>query len=235
MFASKHPFQPAGKLDVQRNPCAALERARTTDLPRMVTPSQKGERSEAAILKALVSSGRVVLMPWGASQRYDFVIDEGGGRFTRVQCKSGVFWSYALVYFERPDAQIGGDPTEITMSVELLRPCTVPIGCQFPRAHRANSGTTGCCTPDRSARERPNVRDTVGNPLCAGSWSHGDHWQPAAGAEDGIRTRDPNPGKIVRYHCATSARRAIRIQTWLDQPRWSDGLGSVKASAGESG
>ena len=26
-------------------------------------------------------------------------------------------------------------------------------------------------------------------------------------AEDGIRTRDPNLGKVVRYHCATSAWR----------------------------
>jgi hypothetical protein len=25
------------------------------------------------------------------------------------------------------------------------------------------------------------------------------------GAEDGIRTRDPNLGKVVRYRCATSA------------------------------
>jgi hypothetical protein len=57
----------------------------------MVSPSQKGARSKAAILHALVASGRVVLLPWGASQRYDFVIDEGGGRFTRMQCKTGVY------------------------------------------------------------------------------------------------------------------------------------------------
>ena len=25
------------------------------------------------------------------------------------------------------------------------------------------------------------------------------------GAEDGIRTRDPHLGKVMRYHCATSA------------------------------
>ena len=28
---------------------------------------------------------------------------------------------------------------------------------------------------------------------------------PLSGAEDGIRTRDPNLGKVVRYRCATSA------------------------------
>ena len=78
----------------------------------MATPSQKGERSEAAILHALVASGRVVLMPWGASQRYDFVIDEGGGRFTRVQCKSGVY-RHGCVYFRTASAdrrRPNGDP-----------------------------------------------------------------------------------------------------------------------------
>jgi PD-(D/E)XK nuclease superfamily protein len=78
----------------------------------MVTPSQKGERSEAAILHALVASGHVVLMPWGASQRYDFVIDDGGGRFTRVQCKSGVYRD-GCVYFRTASAdrrRPNGDP-----------------------------------------------------------------------------------------------------------------------------
>ncbi len=78
----------------------------------MATPSQKGERSEAAILHALVASGRVVLMPWGASQRYDFVIDEGGGKFTRVQCKSGVY-RHGCVYFRTASAdrrRPNGDP-----------------------------------------------------------------------------------------------------------------------------
>jgi hypothetical protein len=78
----------------------------------MVTPSQKSERSEAAILHALIASGRVVLMPWGASQRYDFVIDEGDGRFTRVQCKSGVY-RHGCVYFRTASAdrrRPNGDP-----------------------------------------------------------------------------------------------------------------------------
>ena len=69
----------------------------------MVTPSQKGERSEAAILKALIASRRVVLMPWGASRRYDFVIDDGNGRFTRVQCKSGVY-RHGCIYFRTASA-----------------------------------------------------------------------------------------------------------------------------------
>ena len=97
---------------MQLNPhTPTLESARTKDL-RMVSPSQKGERSEAAILHALVASGRVVLMPWGASQRYDFVIDEGNGCFTRVQCKSGVY-RHGCVYFRTASAdrrRPNGDP-----------------------------------------------------------------------------------------------------------------------------
>src|SRR5215471_10838390 len=64
----------------------------------MLSPSAKGERSEAAILHALVASGRVVLMPWGASQRYDFVIDDGARGFIRVQCKSGVLRNGAVSF-----------------------------------------------------------------------------------------------------------------------------------------
>ena len=69
----------------------------------MDNPSAKGARSEAALLHALVASGRTVLMPWGGSQRYDFVIDAGGGQFTRVQCKTGVFRDGA-VYFRTASA-----------------------------------------------------------------------------------------------------------------------------------
>ena len=57
----------------------------------MDSPSAKGARSEAEILAALVAAGRTVLLPWGGHHRYDFVLDEGGGRFLRVQCKTGRF------------------------------------------------------------------------------------------------------------------------------------------------
>jgi hypothetical protein len=42
-------------------------------------------------------------MPWGGGQRYDFVIDEGDGRFTRVQCKSGVL-RHGSIYFRTASA-----------------------------------------------------------------------------------------------------------------------------------
>ena len=73
----------------------------------VVNPSAKGARSEAAILSALVALGKAVLMPWGASQRYDFVLDEGDGRFVRVQCKTGVLHDGQFI-FGRPVRTVEG-------------------------------------------------------------------------------------------------------------------------------
>ena len=78
----------------------------------MESPSAKGARSEAEILAALVAAGKTVLLPWGAHHRYDFVLDEGRGRFTRVQCKSGVY-RHGCVYFRTASAdrrRPNGDP-----------------------------------------------------------------------------------------------------------------------------
>jgi hypothetical protein len=48
-----------------------------------------GDFSEAKLLVALLKQGRVILQPWGDNQRYDFAIDEGEGRISRVQVKTG--------------------------------------------------------------------------------------------------------------------------------------------------
>ncbi len=53
-------------------------------------PKRKGEVSEAQILALFLKHGMTVLMPFGDSQRYDMVVDEGGV-FVRVQCKTGRF------------------------------------------------------------------------------------------------------------------------------------------------
>src|SRR5205085_1653103 len=58
-----------------------------TTVRNMESPSAKGAHSEAAILHALVASGKSVRLPWAGHHRYDFVLDEGDGQFTRVQCK----------------------------------------------------------------------------------------------------------------------------------------------------
>ena len=64
----------------------------------MHSPSAKGSHSEAALLAAFVAAGKTVLLPWGGHHRYDFVLDEGGGRFMRVQCKSGVYRRGAIYF-----------------------------------------------------------------------------------------------------------------------------------------
>jgi PD-(D/E)XK endonuclease len=53
-----------------------------------MTPSQVGERAEAAVLAALVCAGKEVMVPFGGQRRYDLAYEEGG-RLVKVQCKSG--------------------------------------------------------------------------------------------------------------------------------------------------
>lgn len=47
-----------------------------------------GEKSEGQVLARFLLFDMVVLQPFGDNQRYDFVVDEGKGRFVRVQCKT---------------------------------------------------------------------------------------------------------------------------------------------------
>ena len=54
----------------------------------LMTPSETGERAEAAVIAALARTGKRVLIPLSASQRYDLVF-ESNGAFSRVQCKAG--------------------------------------------------------------------------------------------------------------------------------------------------
>ncbi|MGH2694142.1 MAG: group I intron-associated PD-(D/E)XK endonuclease [Actinomycetota bacterium] len=52
-----------------------------------MTPSEIGERAEAAVLAALVGIGKQVLLPFG-ERRYDLAYEENG-RLVKVQCKAG--------------------------------------------------------------------------------------------------------------------------------------------------
>lgn len=49
---------------------------------------EKGNRSEARVLAALVDAGYFVSIPFGSGHKYDFVIDDSA-RLFRVQCKTG--------------------------------------------------------------------------------------------------------------------------------------------------
>lgn len=48
-----------------------------------------GEMSEAYIIAKLIEVGYNVSIPYGDSIRYNLVIEDENGRFSRVQCKTG--------------------------------------------------------------------------------------------------------------------------------------------------
>ena len=60
-------------------------------------PKSKGERSEGAVLAALLKKGYVVLLPFGDNQRYDLVVDSPAG-FQRIQCKTGKITGGAIAF-----------------------------------------------------------------------------------------------------------------------------------------
>jgi PD-(D/E)XK endonuclease len=55
-----------------------------------LSTTAKGAGAEQAILLALMVAGKTVLKPVSTGLRYDLVMDNLGGTFTRVQCKTGV-------------------------------------------------------------------------------------------------------------------------------------------------
>ena len=57
-----------------------------------MTPSQIGERAEAAVIAALVHAGKVVYLPFGASGRCDLVYSDDAGMH-RMQVKNGILRS----------------------------------------------------------------------------------------------------------------------------------------------
>jgi hypothetical protein len=50
--------------------------------------TQRGDIAEAYVVAALVGAGHRLLRPLSAACRYDLLIDNEDGSFTRVQCKS---------------------------------------------------------------------------------------------------------------------------------------------------
>ena len=70
----------------------------------------RGDIAEFEVALALMRSGRTVLRPISAGLRYDLVIDEGNGNFTRVQCKTGrlrggvIVFRLAMFDARRPNA-----------------------------------------------------------------------------------------------------------------------------------
>jgi hypothetical protein len=63
-------------------------------------PVDVGDRTEAIVIAALIRLGYRVLRPLSSNQRYDLVLDVGG-RFIRLQCKTGRLRGGAIVFSTR--------------------------------------------------------------------------------------------------------------------------------------
>ena len=58
----------------------------------------RGDITEINVAAALMRSGRRVLRPISTGLRYDLLIDNGGGEFWRVQCKTGLLKDGYIVF-----------------------------------------------------------------------------------------------------------------------------------------
>lgn len=56
----------------------------------MKDTSLRGDVAEWQVAAALIHDGRKVLRPVSGAARYDLVVDNEDGTFTRIQCKSGL-------------------------------------------------------------------------------------------------------------------------------------------------
>jgi hypothetical protein len=81
-----------------------------------MTPSEIGERTEAAVLAALVCSGRDVLLPFG-QRRYDLAYEEQG-RLVKVQCKTGWLRNGTIEF--RTQSLVRGSVRDYRADVDLF-------------------------------------------------------------------------------------------------------------------
>jgi hypothetical protein len=63
-----------------------------------VNTKDVGNISEAFVTAELLKLGRTVLIPYGDNERYDLVIDNKDGTFTRVQVKTGRIRNGAVIF-----------------------------------------------------------------------------------------------------------------------------------------
>lgn len=55
----------------------------------MKNTTRRGDITEFEVMTALARQGRTLLRPVSSATRYDVLIDNEDGTFTRVQCKTG--------------------------------------------------------------------------------------------------------------------------------------------------
>ena len=64
----------------------------------MKDTTSRGDIAELQIAAALVRHGKRLLRPLSSASRYDLLIDNENGTFTRVQCKSGVLRNGCVLF-----------------------------------------------------------------------------------------------------------------------------------------
>jgi hypothetical protein len=69
--------------------------------------SRKGDETESTILSRLIAVGLSVYIPFGDSDRYDLVVDDGKA-LSRVQCKTGS-WINGTVRFNLFTSTVNAD------------------------------------------------------------------------------------------------------------------------------
>src|SRR5579884_2742375 len=84
MFACNHLLQPE------------IEAVFPTQA-QLMTTTEKGDIAEQAVVLALMAAGKTVLKPISNGLRYDVIVDNLDGTFTRVQCKTGMLKRGATV------------------------------------------------------------------------------------------------------------------------------------------
>ena len=72
---------------MEKSPPRPLQRRPATDQRQALPPKRRGEIAELAFMQKVVSLGFAVAKPWGDSERYDYILDDGG-RFLRVQVEA---------------------------------------------------------------------------------------------------------------------------------------------------
>ena len=82
-----------------------------------MTPSQIGERAEAAVLTALIHLGKAVYVPFGASGRCDLIFEDETG-LSRVQVKNAV--RRGEIVFFRTSSNTKNEPKDYRGQIDFF-------------------------------------------------------------------------------------------------------------------
>ena len=110
----------------------------------MKNTTAQGDVTEWQVAAALVRRGKRLLRPLSSATRYDLLIDEEDGTFTRVQCKTGVLRNGCVVFRLY---SVSGHDTRSKGYVGLVDAAPPP---HFGSRRLATVSGTACVTHERS-------------------------------------------------------------------------------------